>query len=117
MPRKSKKINDMELIHGKQKPNPITMDEVWGIHENIYKQDNIQDYTSYIKSLNQIDLFAHAAKAGIKPSNANRSLTEKKLIKAFAEYTSARRTPPAPKEHIKDKKAAQERISKILRGY
>lgn len=109
---KKSKLNNLNQIDGKAEPSkPMTLDQIWGERGlTKYGTDNIEEYRTYLKSLNRTDIHAHAIQVGVLP-NDNMEILFARLEREFSRHISAYQ---APVDQPKKQKKASKEIQKIL---
>ena len=115
MPRKkSKKINKINQLHGKEETfEPTMLDQVWG-ETGLTKYGTMDEkaYKSHLNGLARSDLQMHASEVGIVPVD-NRDRLEKTLMSEFKKHIAAY-TKPAPPSSPKDKSNLDKKVRDIL---
>lgn len=109
------KLENKTLVHGKSLPR--TLEDVWGVKGSLYHTKNEDEYEQYVDELNKNELYSHAAKVGVKPTNAiNRNMTKKKLMSAFRKYTN-KYNPPAQTETRSEEKKREDarKVEELLK--
>ena len=115
--KKSSKLDNLSQAHGKDESKgfqPTTLDQVWG-DTGLWKY-NTMDEKEYRAELNQMsksDLFTHASKNGIIPTD-NRDLLVNKLMREFTKYVSTYRVPRKDTDEIQTYNDLPENVKKTL---
>lgn len=106
----SKKLDDLQQTHGKSEYQARTLDQVWG-DDGLWKYSTLkeEDYENQIKEMTRSDLYAHASKIGIIPTE-NLDQLRNRLFKEFRRHVSNYRVPSDEKEPPK----VSSKIRKIL---
>ena len=102
--KKPKKLENLSQAHGKDESKdfkPTTLDQVWG-DTGLWKYKTMdeKEYKLELDSMSKSDLFAHASKNGIIPTD-NRDLLVNKLMREFTKYVSTYRVPKQDTNEIK----------------
>ncbi len=61
-----------------------SIDALWGVETNKYKQKNLEDYTKFIEDLNDMGLEDHARDIGVSPY-IGREVIIKQLVDLFTQ--------------------------------
>lgn len=117
--KKPNKMENLSQAHGKDESQdqyqPTTLDQVWG-DTGLWKYNTMSE-ASYKEELDQMsksDLFTHASKHGIIPTD-NRDLLVTKLMREFRKYVSAYRVPRPNTDEIKNFADLPPEVKKILK--
>jgi len=91
---RTKKIDKLKETNAKVETfKPTTLDQIWGgTGTSKYGTNDLAEYETRLKGLNQTDLHAHARSLGIMP-DSNYSLLMRKLRQAFLEHTNGYKVP------------------------
>ena len=74
---------------------------------------NEDEYKDQLKQMSKADLYAHASKNGIIPTD-NRDLLVNKLVREFTKYVSTYRVPRQDTNEVKDYNQLPEDVKKTL---
>ena len=115
--KKTSKLQGLSQAHGKAETKefqPTTLDQVWG-DTGLWKYNtmNEDEYKDQLKQMSKADLYAHASKNGIIPTD-NRDLLVNKLVREFTKYVSTYRVPRQDTNEVKDYNQLPEDVKKTL---
>ena len=115
--KKTSKLQGLSKAHGKDETKefqPTTLDQVWG-DTGLWKYNtmNEDEYKDQLKQMSKADLYAHASKNGIIPTD-NRDLLVNKLVREFTKYVSTYRVPRQDTNEVKDYNQLPEDVKKTL---
>tara|TARA_Y100000593_G_scaffold14974_1_gene28963 strand:+ start:18113 stop:18502 length:390 start_codon:yes stop_codon:yes gene_type:complete len=115
--KKTSKLQGLSQAHGKDETKefqPTTLDQVWG-DTGLWKYNtmNEDEYKDQLKQMSKADLYAHASKNGIIPTD-NRDLLVNKLVREFTKYVSTYRVPRQDTNEVKDYNQLPEDVKKTL---
>ena len=117
--KKPNKLDNLSQAHGKDETKesykPTTLDQIWG-DTGLWKYNTMSEtgYKEELDNMTKSDLFAHASKHGIIPTD-NRDLLVTKLMREFRKYVSAYRVPRTDTDGIKNFQDLPDDGKKILR--
>jgi len=93
---------ELKQVHGKTETfEPTSLEQIWGntgLNEN-YKTFELEEYEKELGEMTKADLYAHAVKVGVLPTD-DREQLNRKLVKEFCRYTASYRRPIAAKDKL-----------------
>jgi Mg2+/Co2+ transporter CorC len=86
MKKSSKKLQNLQQVNGKDnidvKAAPKSMNEIWGIKTNQFKDQDEESLKKRLKTMNIADLQKECIQKGVIPHDS-RNKMEEKLVKAY----------------------------------
>ena len=116
--KKPTKLDSLDQAHGKDESKefePTTLDQIWGDTGMWkYKTMDEKEYKTQLREMSKSDLFTHASKNGIIPTD-NRDLLVNKLVREFTKYVSSYRVPKQDTNNLKKYDELPADVKKTLR--
>lgn len=94
--KKGTKLDNLEQTHGKDETAQYearTLDQVWG-DDGMWRYNTLEEkeYEKQVKEMSRADMYAHASRVGIIPSE-NLEQLRNRLLKEFRRHVSMYRVP------------------------